>query len=49
MYRFKLYVGDKKCASGSGNVYYPVMLEAVREIEKCNKKDGKIKLIFEEY
>ena len=47
MYQFKIFVNGTQEVRGEGRVYHAVMMEAVHYMTQY-KKDGKIKLVFEE-
>ena len=47
MYQFKIFVNGTQEVRGEGRVYHTVMMEAVHYMAQY-KKDGKIKLVFEE-
>lgn len=47
MYQFKIFVNGTQEVRGEGRVYHAAMMEAVHYMAQY-KKDGKIKLVFEE-
>lgn len=47
MYQFKIFVNGTQEVCGEAKVYHTAMMEAIRYIAHY-KKDGKIKLVFEE-
>lgn len=47
MYEFKIFVNGKKKRSGVSKTYFPLMTDAIKNLE-CYKKEGKIKFVFEE-
>ena len=47
MYQFKIFVNGTQEVSGEAKVYHSAMMEAIRYMTQY-KKDGKIKLVFEE-
>ena len=47
MYQFKIFVNGTQEVRGGAKVYNAAMLEAIRYMAQY-KKDGKIKLVFEE-
>ena len=47
MYQFKIFVKGTQEVSGEAKVYHAAMMEAIRYMAQY-KKEGKIKLIFEE-
>ena len=47
MYQFKIFVNGTQEVRGEAKVYHAAMMEAIRYMAQY-KKDGKIKLVFEE-
>ena len=47
MYQFKIFVNGTQEVRGEEKVYHAAMMEAIRYMAQY-KKDGKIKLVFEE-